>query len=75
MKKWCVFPLFRADGTSGRVRCSRIMRTPRASPDPADRPPDELEKERGSRTPSLGPWLVAFLILIAAAAAYTLGFL
>lgn len=51
------------------------MRTPRASPDPADRPPDELEKERGSRTPSLGPWLVAFLILIAAAAAYTLGFL
>ena len=51
------------------------MRTRQASPDPADHPPEEGEKVRGSRAPSVGPWLVVFLILIAAGAAYTLGFL
>ncbi len=47
------------------------MQTPPQPPsDPADMEPDERRKVRGSRLPSLGPWLVLCLIAIGAAAAY-----
>lgn len=48
------------------------METPRKSPDPADTPPNERERARGSRAPNVGPWLVVMLILIAGAAAYVI---
>ena len=49
----------------------RHMQTPPQPPsDPADMEPDERRKVRGSRLPSLGPWLALCLIAIGAAAVY-----
>lgn len=60
------------DGTLASPRSSGLMQTPQTPPDPADTPPDERRKVRGSQAPTLGPWVVVMLILIVAAGVYAL---
>jgi hypothetical protein len=63
-------PFYRVEPAAVAAGCGATHTPPQPPSDPADMEPDERRKVRGSRLPSLGPWLVLCLIAIGAAAVY-----